>query len=156
MLTYTQALDLVLSEVASYTGTLPESKTVVELPFLEALGHVLKEDLIADRDFPPFDRVCMDGFAINSIDYKGAGQKFDLLPAQMAGDEPTHTTAANQAIPVMTGAPIPEGMDAVIMVENSKKSAAQVSFTNDTVNSGLAIAPQGEDAKAGDVKIKKG
>ena len=148
MLNYTQALDLVLSH------TVP--RPCVEVPLADSLGRILQEDLVADRDFPPFDRVCMDGYAVNSADYQKSGQMFDLLPAQMAGDQPTKPSSSNQAIPVMTGAPIPEGMDAVIMVENSSKSGTQVSFNNDSVKSGLAIAPQGEDAKAGDVKIQKG
>ena len=83
----------------------------------EANGRVLSQVIHADRDFPPFDRVTMDGIAIRFDDWKAGASYFEILGTQAAGSPPLQVHGSNQAIEVMTGAVLPEGTDTVIPYE---------------------------------------
>ncbi len=88
------------------------------VPLADALGHTLAEPLIADRDFPPFNRVAMDGFAV-SFDAVQAGQtRFEVAYTQFAGAPETALPNPSLAVEVMTGAVLPSGADAVIRLED--------------------------------------
>ena len=82
-----------------------------------ANGRVLSQAIHADRDFPPFDRVTMDGIAIRFDDWKAGASLFEILGTQAAGSPPLQIHESNQAIEVMTGAVLPAGTDTVIPYE---------------------------------------
>lgn len=114
MISYAEALDKILSEVRIYP---------IELVSLnQSLGRVLSADVTADRDYPPFHRSAMDGFAIHSHGY-AQNQIYPYhreLPAGMSMDlEPNEL-----AIRIMTGAPVPDGLDVVIKIEDATLSGS--------------------------------
>ena len=141
MLTLDQALAEVLAQAAH--------RPPVQLPLADSLGSILREDLLADRPIPPFDRVTMDGFAIRSQDFQAPHSSFYIIGEQPAGAKPVLTIEAGQAIRTMTGAMLPLGADAIIQVENTSEADGQVTVTQERVQSGLNIAKQGEDAQQG-------
>ncbi len=84
---------------------------------VHAGGRVLKETIRADRDFPPFNRVTMDGIAINFDHWKQGGADFLIQGTQAAGSPPLKIDSSNCAVEVMTGAVLPEGADTIIPYE---------------------------------------
>jgi molybdopterin molybdotransferase len=94
----------------------------------DAHGRVLSQTISADRDFPPFNRVTMDGIAIQFTDWQAGARVFQISGTQAAGSPPLKIQASNQAIEVMTGAVLPEGTDTVIpyesiVIDNQKREA---------------------------------
>src|SRR5213080_5208363 len=95
---------------------------IEKINLLDALGRVLAEDIVADRDNPPWDNSAMDGFAVRWDDIKQehAIQKpvtLTVIEDVAAGKMPLKSVGAGQAIRIMTGAPIPKGADTVLKVE---------------------------------------
>ena len=107
----------------------PLDRTVqVGLP--DAAGRVLAADIVAERDVPPFDRAAMDGYAVVASDTFGAGRQD---PARLRCIESVHTgmvaarrLGAGECIQIATGAPLPDGADAVVMVEETARDGAEV------------------------------
>ncbi len=90
------------------------------VPLQQALGRVLAEDVRANRDQPPYDVSAMDGFAIRSADVAHAPTVLEVIEDIKAGDMPTKVVGAGQCARIMTGAPVPQGADAVIRVEDTQ------------------------------------
>ena len=94
---------------------------IEEIPIGEAHKRVLAEDIMAYHDSPPFDKSAMDGFALKGENTFGASQsapkEFKIIDAIGAGDFSSKTVGENEAIVIATGAPIPEGANAVLMKE---------------------------------------
>jgi molybdopterin molybdotransferase len=90
---------------------------IESLPLAQCAGAVLRENIYAERDQPPFDRVAMDGIAIDSRALEGGARAFRVQGMQAAGDPPQALEAASACIEVMTGAVLPIGCDAVVPVE---------------------------------------
>ena len=88
------------------------------VPLAAALGRVLRQDLRADRDFPPFDRVAMDGVALAYAAVAGGQTEFPLLGTQFAGQPPTPLPDPTAAVEIMTGAMLPPGADTVVRYED--------------------------------------
>lgn len=132
---------------------------VEKVPLWEAGGRVLAQDVIARENIPPFDRSPYDGYAFRSADSAGAGQMcpvtLRVLETVPAGSVPTAVVTEGTAIKVLTGAPIPEGADAVIPYE-------QTAFTAETVTlfapvpEGSNLVAAGEDVKKGAVLARRG
>ncbi len=99
--------------IARHTLTLPE----VSLPLSQCAGAVLREVVRAERDQPPFDRVTMDGIALDSAAIRAGTRRFRIEATQAAGDAPRALSSAHGCIEVMTGASLPEGCDCVVAVE---------------------------------------
>jgi molybdopterin molybdotransferase len=144
MIQFEEALEIVLKS----------SKTLgVEHVLLnDSLNRVLAEDVLTDRDLPPFNRSAMDGYACRRADLKEVLEVIELIPA---GQSPTKRVDKNQCSKIMTGAEVPVGADCVIMVEQTGKvSEKQIRFTaEDTMNN---IAYKAEDVHKGDIALKKG
>lgn len=125
-----------------------------QVNLLEASRCFLAEDIHADRDFPPFDRVTMDGIAINSSTLNGGRDEFIIEHLQAAGDERSTLSDINCAIEVMTGAILPANTDAVIRYEDleiteeegNKKAVTLINSIKPFKN----VHRQGEDRKIGD------
>src|SRR3954454_17248308 len=85
-----------------------------------ALGRVLAEDVAADLDLPPFDKALMDGYAVRSSDLAAGRGTLDVVEEITAGRTPLRALAAWQASRIMTGAPLPAGAGAVVVVEHTR------------------------------------
>jgi molybdopterin molybdotransferase len=144
-LSFEEARAMVLREVCSCEAS-------EQCSLAEAGGRVLAEDISADRDYPPFHRSARDGFAVRAADLPG-----ELLVAGeiRAGDVPSRAVQAGEAIEIMTGAPMPPGADAVVMIEHSRRNGAQVVIERGA-KSGDNFAPRGTEARAGEVVLRRG
>jgi molybdopterin molybdotransferase len=131
-----------------------------KIPILDALGRVLGEDIVAERDNPPWDNSAMDGFAVRWEDIKQehAIQKpvtLSIIEDVPAGKMPSRTVGPGQAIRIMTGAPIPKGADTVLKVEDTEPTSDSVRVFKPE-QKGANIRPQGEDVRKGECIIAKG
>jgi molybdopterin molybdotransferase len=126
-----------------------------KVPLLSALNRVLAEDIFADRDFPPFDRVTMDGIALNSKAYNLGQRIFHIEAIQYAGDEAKALTNETNCIEVMTGAVLPAGTDSVIRYEDVKIKDQNAELAVD-IKMQVNIHRKGSDAKSGTLLLPKG
>lgn len=129
----------------------------VRVPLEDAFGMVLREDLIADRDLPPFHRVAMDGIAVNFSTWEKGNRSFSVEGVQKAGNPPLNLTDHDACIEVMTGAVLPGGCDCVIPVENIRidngTAALREEFQLTRMRNVHAMA---SDYKRGAVLVSKG
>ncbi len=122
----------------------------------ESLGRVLAEDIRANRDLPPYDVSGMDGFAVSSMDLANGQATLEIIEDIKAGDMPTMAVQAGQCARIMTGAPMPQGADAVIRVEDTQEASANSVRISKAVKAGNDVRPQGENMRYGDVVLKAG
>ena len=131
---------------------------VVEVPLLKAMGRVLCEDLYADEDFPPFNRVTMDGIAFRYETFATGQRTFAMEGIQAAGAEQKKLKKPGGCFEVMTGAILPEGTDTVVQYEkleiDQEKSAAKI--LTDDVKPGKNVHHRGLDKQKGDLLAEKG
>lgn len=127
------------------------------VPIDDARDLVISEDIAAQGPIPPFDNTAMDGFAVQAADLVNAPVTLDMIGTIAAGAVGDMTLQAGQAIRIMTGAPIPPGADAVVMVELTElaENLSTVSV-RESVPVGNHIRPTGDDVQAGDVVFTKG
>ena len=92
-----------------------------EVLLSEAAGRVLAERVFADADVPPFDRSTMDGYALVAADTAEGTVELEVVESIYAGDVPAKIIQPGQAAKIMTGAPLPEGADCVVMVEQTQE-----------------------------------
>lgn len=126
-----------------------------------ALSRVLRANVLADRDLPPFDRAAMDGFAVRAEDAAQAGARLRVTGEIRAGVWPDRAVGVREAMRIMTGAPVPEGADAVIQVERTKRSPSAAAgepevLLETAVTAGQNIVSRGSEAKAGAVLLREG
>jgi molybdopterin molybdotransferase len=126
----------------------------VSLP--KAIGRILAEDIAADRDFPPFDRVTMDGIAIDYSAFESQQRRFFIENIQAAGQKQVTLKHSNHCIEVMTGAVLPDGCDTVIRYEDIKieNGFAKIEIQNVDFKQNTHL--KGSDRKANDILIPKG
>ncbi len=129
---------------------------VEEISLEEGIGRVLRESITADRDFPPFDRVTMDGIAIRFEDYKGGTRSYKISGVAAAGATKMVLNVANECLEVMTGAIMPEGLDTVIPYEMIEIQDSVATITAEVVNEKQNVHFQGLDRKIGDEVIQPG
>ncbi len=136
-------------------GALPVPK-LTTISLTEANGYVLAADIKAERDYPPFNRITMDGIAIASASFTGAGQQMELNGYAQAGKPQAVLEDVTSAIEVATGAPLPQGTNAVIPYEEITKKMSAVVVNVKQIRAKQHVHPQGSDSKKGSVLIKKG
>lgn len=124
------------------------------LPLKNAVGHVLCENIVADRHFPPFDRVMMDGIAVRMSDLDRGVREFTVQGLQAAGDIPMNLGEGDVCLEIMTGAVLPENSDVVIRYEDVKLSDGKAILNVESFRQGQNIHRQGLDQKKGDLLIK--
>ena len=151
--------------------TLDEAQKVIEDQFkpaalgeeeavlLEAYNRVLNEDVVSTLDIPPFNRSTVDGYAVKAEDTFGAEENqpvaLKVCGIVNVGEQPKVVLAKGEAVEIVTGAPIPEGADAAVMVEDTEREDAQLHvFSAVTVNEN--VMKRGSDIKKGEVVLKKG
>lgn len=122
------------------------------LGLADAVGAVLAADVVADRDYPPFDRSRVDGYAIRSED---AGGERDVTVEIPAGKAPGDELAPGQAARIFTGAPVPTGADAVAMQEHCERDGDRVRLDR-TYEPGHNVTPRGVECAAGGVVAAAG
>src|SRR5690349_6549282 len=133
--------------------------TTQKLPLLDALGRILAQDIPADRDFPPFPRATRDGYALRSSDVAELPAQLKVVGQIKAGGTlPAGFSElkSGEAVEIMTGAPIPRGADAVVMVEYTEPVSADWVVIKRTATPGENIVPQGSEARQGEVLLKRG
>ena len=128
---------------------------VEEIPFIKSVGRILKEEITADRDFPPFNRVSMDGIAINYSYFKNGQRDFKTEGIQAAGSKQLSMQNAENCIEVMTGAVLPNNCDTVIRYEDVVIKNGIATITVDEINDCQNVHNKGKDGKVGDVLIKE-
>jgi molybdopterin molybdotransferase len=121
-----------------------------------SLGRVLAEDVRANRDQPPYDVSAMDGYALRSSDLANIPATLEVIEDIKAGDLPAKTVQAGQCARIMTGAPVPQGADAVIRVEDTQASPDNPVHINVAVKPGNDIRLRGEGMRNGDVVLTAG
>ena len=130
-----------------------------DVALLEAYNRVLKENIVSKLDIPPFNRSTVDGYAVNSEDTFGADEN---QPASLkvsgvvnVGEQPKVVLAKGEAAEIVTGAPIPEGADAVVMVEDTERTNGDLQvFSSVTKNEN--IMKKGTDIKNGETVLRAG
>ena len=144
-LTFDEARACVLREAGVSMGT----ETV---SLAEAAGRVLAEEVAADRDYPPFPRSARDGFAVRAADLPG---ELRVIGEVRAGAMLTGAVAAGEAVEIMTGAPMPDGADAVVMVEHTERRGDHVIIQRSTAV-GDNFSPRGIEVQGGGAVLGAG
>ena len=148
MIPVKQALSLILQQSRSF-GT-----STVSID--DATGRVLAEDIFADRDYPPFNRAAMDGFALRSIDFIEKGiRSYEIIDTLLAGNTSSLKPSEGQCLQIMTGAATPTEYDCIIRIEDCQVENTHVTFLVDHIKKGQNIAPQGEDVISGALIMAK-
>ncbi len=153
---------------AAVFGRVPTLPTET-VPLAVARSRVLRAPVVSDRDFPPFNRAAMDGFAVRSADTKAPNARLNVTGEVRAGLWPDRAVGLGEAIRIMTGAPVPEGADAVVQVERTLRLrsgrrhdvAAEAADSEEvlieaSVTAGQNIVPRGSEATAGTVLLREG
>lgn len=150
MLTFEQARHEVIAQISK----LHRSAESIELSFHDALGHVLAQELSADRDYPPFDRATRDGYAVRAAE-STAGAALKCAGEIKAGDALTEPLAPLSCLQIMTGAAVPPGADAVVMIEYTQRDGEQVRFQQSATPHQNIVA-KGSEAAQGQVLLRSG
>lgn len=148
------SLDEARAHVLSSVRRLPTVRIAVD----EACGLVLAEDVLAGEPVPPFDNTAMDGFAVRADDTAGAPVELDVVDTLAAGADPSGVrVGAGQAVRIMTGAAIPEGADAIVMVESTESvNGGQRVRIATSAHVGDHLRRAGDDVSKGDVVVSAG
>jgi molybdopterin molybdotransferase len=130
---------------------------IESLPLAQCAGAVLRENVYAERDQPPFDRVSMDGIAVDSGAVRGGIRKLKIQATQAAGDPPLTLTDQSACIEVMTGAVVPSGCDSVVPVEQIAIADGCAEIAADlNVEAGQNVHRRGSDSRQGALLLSSG
>lgn len=126
-------------------------------PVGEALGRVLAADVTARRTLPPWDNSAMDGYAVRSADAAAPPVRLRVIETIYAGARPTRKVGPGECSRIMTGAPLPEGADAVLMQEKTRRlpGSDEVELL-EAVPARASVRDRGEDARAGELLLPRG
>lgn len=122
-LSFEQARAVIAAQVPLVSAT---ADLVEAIPLELAAGRILAEDVVADRDYPPFNRAARDGFAVRSADIATPPARLRVIGETRAGEPSRHRVNPGEAVEIMTGAPGPEGADCVVMVEHTSRDGDDV------------------------------
>jgi molybdopterin molybdotransferase len=155
-----------------FTRTMPvdEARAIIDatitpvvrttrIPLSAALGRVLAGNITANQDVPPFSRAGMDGYALRAEDTAGASRSsarmLDCIGQVFTGDAPTRSIGHGECLEIATGAPMPEGADAVVMVEETFRDGRDVQIFS-SVAAGQNVGRQGADIRVGQTILVDG
>jgi putative molybdopterin biosynthesis protein len=137
----------------------PRPLNVEEIPLLRAFNRILAQDIVATLDIPPFDRSTVDGYAVNAEDTFNAEEnkpaKLKICGRANVGEMPKATVKLGTAVEIVTGAPIPKGANAVVMLEDTELQDEELYVHNAAV-AGENIMKTGSDIKKGETILTKG
>ncbi|MBS1690323.1 MAG: molybdopterin molybdotransferase MoeA, partial [Bacteroidetes bacterium] len=148
MVTVGEAENIILSQVRDYG-----SETVI---LNRCIGRVLAENILADRDMPPYNRVTMDGIAIQYQNIANRIIAYKIKGTQAAGEDPINISQTTECIEIMTGAALPESLDTVIRYEDLHIENGLATLTADpkTIIKGQNVHYKGKDRKQHDIVAK--
>jgi molybdopterin molybdotransferase len=144
MLSYADARQKVIEVAGAVPG--PLTRTQVEIE--QAFGRVLAVPVAADRDYPPFDRSTRDGFAVRAADAQTPGARLSCIGELRAGGNFSALVRAGECVEIMTGASVPTGADAIVMVEFTKREGKTIVLER-AAQKRDHIVPRGSEAQAG-------
>jgi molybdopterin molybdotransferase len=147
MISVDQALQKIMSR-------LPECRPT-ECMLSNSVGHILAEDVQSDIDSPPYDKSLVDGYAVLAEDVK-QDVVLDVLEEVLAGQTPTKSIHPKAAIQIMTGAPLPPGANAVVMVEQTSRDQQKVIIHQDTIQPEANIMRQATSLSQGETILSQG
>lgn len=146
-----EALRIILSNIRPLGSELAD--------YYQSLGRVLAEDIISKVNVPPFDRSAMDGYAVRASDTFGASAQkpveLCIVGSVAIGAAPRIAVGKGEAVKIMTGAVIPKGADASVMVESTKATGSSLNVFA-PVTPGKNVSALGEDIRAGQLALKRG
>lgn len=152
MLDVQQALEAILADNPAAAGQ--------PVPLADALGLVLANDIASDIDSPPHDKSMVDGYAVKQLDLAAGPVVLTVNEEVTAGQVPTLPVQAGTASRIMTGAPVPEGTEAVVMIERTQlvegAGVEQVRIDSQPLSEGANVMPQGSSLQAGQVILSAG
>ena len=144
-----------LEEARSYVMGSCARQAPVSTKVNEALGHVTAVDVIAEESLPPFANTAMDGFAVRSSDLSEVPTQLRIVETIAAGHNPLEVVGEGEASRIMTGAPVPDGADAIVMVEKTTVDGDIVTVEI-AVDPGNHIRPAGDDVAVGETVFAAG
>lgn len=150
MFSYEQARQIVIEQVGKSRGPRADARVRV----WDALGLVLAQEVKTDREYPPFDRSTRDGYAVRAMEV-AAGASLKCAGEIKAGDTVSEPLVAGMCVQIMTGAAIPPGADAVVMIEHTQREGDIVRFER-VAHAGQNIVPKGSEAAAGHMLLSPG
>lgn len=148
-----------LEDAQTYVLSNCAPRDPVEVDFTDAEGLVLAADVVATEQVPPFDNTAVDGYAVVAADTVDAATDSLDLPVVAEVPAGAHTSRVlrpGEAIRIMTGAPLPAGADAVVMVENTEPLDDDRVRINERVEPGTAVRRAGDDVQPGDLLFEAG
>ncbi|MCR8556331.1 molybdopterin molybdotransferase MoeA [Mucilaginibacter sp. BJC16-A38] len=143
MITVEEAEKIILAQAGDYGAEI--------IPFDLSLGRVLAENIKADRDLPPFNRVTMDGIAVNYNAIESGVSTFKIKATQAAGDEPVDLEEHDDCVEIMTGAMLPASADTIIRYEDLELRAGLATLVTHEIKRGQNIHYKGKDKKQDDL-----
>ncbi len=146
--TFLEAREIILAEVGAARALPP----VDEAPLAQAAGRVLAEEILADRDTPALPRSMRDGYAVHALDLPG---ELEVIGEVRAGERFSGEVGRGQAVEIMTGAPVPAGADAVVMVEHTHRGNGKVAIGR-AAEPNQNINPRGSEAAAKEAVLRAG
>lgn len=148
MLTVAEAIEHVLATVIPFD--------VSEIPLDCALGLALAADVFSSTDSPPFDKSSMDGYAIRAEDVSSDSPVLRVIEVITAGQVPTKRIAPGEAAQIMTGAPVPQGADSIVKVEETRREGDDVRILAVPVRLGANVIRRGNSIQAGGCVVRSG
>lgn len=142
MISFSQARHLMIEQASSF------GKETVLLD--DAAGRVISEIIRADRDYPPFNRAAMDGYAIRQTDWDSGMRSFSILENIFAGSLYRSEIGKGECYKIMTGAAVPECVDVIIRREDVAEQSDQIQCSMENVRLYQNISKRGEDLKKGE------
>jgi len=150
MLTFREARSLVIDQLTK----LAPSRAPERVALGDAHGRVLSTAVLTDRDYPPFDRSTRDGYAVRAAEAT-PGARLACVGEIKAGDTPPPLLASTTCLQIMTGAAVPVGADAVVMIEHTTREADSVAFTRES-RPGQNIVLRGSEGRSGEIALPAG
>lgn len=150
MLSFSDARQLVINQATAHL----RPRATHFLSVHDALGHVLAQEVRTDREYPPFNRSTRDGYAVRTSEAT-PNATLRCEGEIKAGDTVTQPLSPGACIQIMTGAAVPPGADAVVMIEFTRRDGDKVTFDRATIP-GQNIVPQGTEARAGELVLAPG
>jgi molybdopterin molybdotransferase len=152
LLSFEEAQGIIDANIEPITG-------VESINIDDCLNRSLAEDIIATRNTPPFDRAAVDGYALKARETFGVSRQnprmFNIIDVLYAGSMPKRGLGTGECIQIATGAKMPQGADAVVMIEDANQEDRRLKVIK-SVYPGANVAPKGEDIKKGELVLKKG
>src|SRR5712691_11240302 len=154
MLPIERGLEIVMSTARAKER--PDRMPAEAVPLADSAHRILREDVLADADSPPFDKAIRDGFALRFEDLAAVPAVLSIIGESRAGAGANVTVQRGQCCEIMTGAPLPPGANAVVMVENTERISPTSVRILTAVRENEGLLRRGAEARKGDMLLRSG